>query len=915
MIFNRLFLLGSCCLILSGTVSAQVPDVVPGFPTSHSCTPGQLLHRRIGLGRIGNMAYHNGAIYTNNVGGGARREVRFTDPADPTSLTIVREGDLPLFHDQGTHSHTKVGDWLFSNWGGEIRFDSPGVNTEQSHPEGNIWIDQDSPDGGSLHRIYWPWAVPFNWIQYGSSPGRGRLWRFDRLLAEWEPLAADGVSGNGILLGNLLFIVSDASNLGVVAYDISPTFNEPPGPPRVLDKLSGSFGAYIGAVWQNYLVLAGGDPRDLMHVIDYSDPTALRLVTTLDLSGTPELDAGTNVPYVQTQDEFVFTRRHKIDMEALAPVLELDEVGDNRPPGSVPGELDVSQYTLPLGNLLVSGSYSFDGRDGYGVWCHQAEPDTRGPFVGYHVPRPGQANFPTGAPVSLVIAEELESYTIINGETVILRPVGGAPVDAWTSFAHDGVLTLTPKQDLDPDTTYELIVVPDGIKDAAGNGIEGLSFTFATGNSIDGGNRAPVIDSLARAPATTEPGQQVAISADAFDPESDPIEFRFSFGDGSPATAWSGANSVQHTFADAGHFEVKVQVRDLKPNNTRSVTTRTALQSVAAIPPGPLPTHSSSIAVDSSRRTVWVVNPDHGTVARLDADTGARLGATSLDALAGNDEGSRPVSVAVGPDGRAWVALAGADRVAVLSAGGTLADSISTGYGSAPQAVAISRDGSRVYASLKARGATDAGNGQLLRIDPADPDIAGRVELGPEAGALAVSGDGATVYVARFLSAKDFGEIWQVDGSAMTLTRTLDIWRDRGRSGLDAGGSDGPGVPNYISSIVLSPQQDWLWFSGIKMDTNRGEFFRRFPDTGRRRTHQPLAHRHRRRPPGTGLGRCHRFDLGAQLHLARRDAGRSRRLSGRRSLRFTGTDVPDHGLRAAGSRGAGGQAALLLSWR
>jgi len=818
--------IGFLALALLGGAVAQVPQVLPGFPNSLSCTPGQLFHRQIGLGRIGNMAYHNGAIYTNNVGGGSRREVRFTDVSDPTSLAIVEEGDLPLFHDQGTHSHTKVGDWLFSNWGGEIRRSSPGVNLFEQHPESLLWLDQPGPEGGGLHRIYWPWAVPFNWIQYGSSPGRGRLWRHDRLLAEWEPLAVDGVSGNGILIGNLLFIVSDASNLGVVAYDIGPTFNDPPEPPRVLDKLAGALGAYIGAVWENYLVLAGGDPRDLFHVIDYSDPTALRLVTTLDLSGTPEFNAGTNVPYVQTQDEYVFTRRHKINMETLSPVLELDEVGDNRPPGSVGGELDVSQYTLPLGNLLVSGSYSFDGRDGYGVWCHQAEPDTRGPFVGYHLPRPGQTGYPVGAPVSLVIAETLESYTIINGETILLRPVGGDPVDAWVSFAHDGVLTLTPKQDLATDTTYEVIVPPGGIKDAAGNGIQGLSFSFSTGNDVDGGNRAPVIETFERSPVTAEPGQSVMLSASAFDPENDPIEYRFSFGDGSAATDWGSADSVQHVFAEAGHFDVKVQVRDLKLNGTRSVTTRTATHTAAALPSGPLPTHSTSIAVDSDRRTVWVVNPDHGSVTRLDADSGARRGSTNLNVLnPDSNENSRPLSVAIGQDGRAWVALAGADRIALLDAQGTLLDSLETGFGSAPQAVALSRDGSRVYASLKAGAEDDPGDGALLRIDPANFSVTGRVRLGPSAGALAVSGDGQTVYIARFVSGKDFGEIWQVDGNAMAVSRTLEIWRDRGRRGLDAGGSDGPGVPNYIASLVLSPQQDWLWYAGIKMDTNRGDFF------------------------------------------------------------------------------------------
>src|SRR5262249_55114202 len=36
----------------------------------------------------------------------------------------------------------------------------------------------------------------------------------------------------------------------------------------------------------------------------------------------------------------------------------------------------------------------------------------------------------------------------------------------------------------------------------------------------------------------------------------------------------------------------------------------------------------------------------------------------------------------------------------------------------------------------------------------------------------------------------------------------------------------GPGVPNYITSLAVSPQQDWLWYTAIKMDTNRGLFFK-----------------------------------------------------------------------------------------
>src|SRR4029079_9412760 len=59
-----------------------VPPVVPGFPYQRACTPGQLLYRQVGLWRITNIIYHNGRIYSNNVGAGERREWAFTTPSD-----------------------------------------------------------------------------------------------------------------------------------------------------------------------------------------------------------------------------------------------------------------------------------------------------------------------------------------------------------------------------------------------------------------------------------------------------------------------------------------------------------------------------------------------------------------------------------------------------------------------------------------------------------------------------------------------------------------------------------------------------------------------------------------------------------------------------------------------------------------
>ncbi|MBD8525645.1 Ig-like domain-containing protein [Pseudomarimonas arenosa] len=811
---------------LSGTCLAQVPPVAPGFPNALTCTPGQLLHRDIGYDRTTNIIYHNGRLYSNDVGGGGRREWLFSNPNDPTSLSVVST-TLPGIADHGNHGHSKVGDYA---GGGQfyLRRVSPGVNANfDALIETYESIQLPPPGAFGLHHLYYPWAVPFHPINYSPSAGTARLWRADQLLGEWDALVEQGVAGNGVLMGNLLFIVSDQSMLGILAYDIAPMFESPPRAPQLLDKLTGAVGGYLGpAIWENYLLMVGGPNQDEMIVVDYSDPSNLRLAATIDLTGTPALNAGSNVPYLQTQDQYVFTRRHKIDMEQLRPVLELDEVGAARPAGSVAGQLDVSQYLLPLGNLLISGGYSFPGRDGIGVWCHQAGPDTRSPYVGYHVPRPEQTNFPLGAPISLFVSETLESFTIVNGTSIILRPLGGAPVDAWTSFAHDRILTLTPREYLQPNTTYEVVVAAGGIKDAAGNGIEGYSFRFSTGASASGGNAAPTIASLSADGGPVSPGTTVSFNAMASDAEGDSLQYRYTFGDGSPPTGWQSAAGASHQFDSEGHFEVKLQVRDLKPDGTRSVVVDTLVLTVAALPSGAQPTHSSSISLDESRRYVWAVDPDNDALIRYNADTGAVSLHADLRALTGATGSVHPLSVAVvQSSGEVWVAARDLDRVLVLSSAGSLLASIDTGYGSAPQAVAIQRDGSRAFVSLARRGTGNRDNGQLIRYSTATRSETGRLELGPTARAIALSGDGSRAFVGRLISAEHFGEIWDINTSTMSLTRTIRLRRDRGVDGLDAGGSDGPGVPNYLSSLVLSPQQDWLWYTAIKADTNRGEYF------------------------------------------------------------------------------------------
>lgn len=812
--------LGLVCFV--SELKAQVPAVPQAFPNNQTFTPGQLLFRQVGLGRITNIIYHNGNIYTNNVTGSDRRVWQWSNPNNIASLTNTLAqasgASIPLYNDHGNHAHTKVGDWFGGTFGMGIRRISPGVNGfGVTHPD---WLGTPND-----HQLYWPWSLAFNWIQYAAdNNGVAFVRRRNEMLYQWDSLAQHGVTGNSILMGNLLIVTSDESRLGILTYDISPTLETPPGPPILLDKLSGAVGAYIAVLWQNYIVLSRRD-TNTVDVVDWSDPTNLRFVTSIDVRGDSALNASSNVPYSQAQDEFIFTRRHKINMETLQTVLEFDEVGNNRPAGSVTGQLETSQYMMPMGQFLVTGSYSFAGRDGLGIWAHQAEPDTRAPTVAYHIPKDGQTHYPRHAPISILIHETLESYTMISGVTVIVRPVGGQPLDVWTSFSHDDVLTITPKEPLAANTTYEVVLPAGGIKDAAGNGIEGYSFTFSTGSLVQGSNSSPTVSSFTAAPAPATPGTPVQFTVVASDPEDDPMEYKFSFNDGSEPTEWTFSPTVTRTFGSAGHIEAKVQVRDLKPGGTSSLVTSVITLTVATAPTGPLPTHSAPIALDSLGRKVWTLNPDNDSVTAVDADTRIKISETDLAASLGLARVD-PRSLARSADGSLWVVCHDADKIVVLSgADGTVQHVIDTGYGSAPIGIAVTPDGASALVTLEGRGASDPGNGQLVRYNTVSRAETGRLELGPMPRAIAIQGDGTRALVTRFISPENYGEVWEVSlVSSLSLTRTLILRRDRGSRGKDSA-SDGKGVPNYLAGITISPDNRWAWVTAKKDQTQRGAFF------------------------------------------------------------------------------------------
>ena len=398
---------------------------------------------------------------------------------------------------------------------------------------------------------------------------------------------------------------------------------------------------------------------------------------------------------------------------------------------------------------------------------------------------------------------------------MILRPTGGSAVDATVSFSYDDVLTITPTSYLEPDTTYEVEIVDGGIKDVSGNGIVGYSFSFSTGGSVAGGNASPQIQSFNANPSPTTPGTEVTLTAAATDADAgDVLEYRFTFGEAGAVRDWSTDATAAHTYTTAGHYGVKVQVRDVRTGTPLSTVSQTGTVTVADAPPATAPTKSSPIALDAAGRRVWVVNPDNDSVSVIDPDTRARLAEHDLHALTGITGSIDPRSIAVDGAGNAWITCRDADRVIVLNAAGALVESIDVGYGSAPMGVAMTPDGATAFVSLESRG-------ELRRYDTATRSQNGSTALGPMPRAIAVTADGSRVLVTRFISNEEYGEVYDVDAVAMTLTRSIPLVRDRGRDGSSAG----RGVPNFVSGITISPLGDYAYFTAVKANTQRGTFF------------------------------------------------------------------------------------------
>jgi len=307
------------------------------------------------------------------------------------------------------------------------------------------------------------------------------------------------------------------------------------------------------------------------------------------------------------------------------------------------------------------------------------------------------------------------------------------------------------------------------------------------------------VDAVETMPA--EGGQEVTFTVDAFG--AGELLYSWNFGEGD--TAFTTSNTATFTFTTPGRHTITVTIRDGNGNEE----TRTFTQLVHLPLTVGKPASSSSILFHAARNEVWSVNPDNDLVTVIDAGMNSLVASIPVP-----DE---PRSLALGPDGRVWIASKGAATLSVVdpAAGYSLSGMYFLPVGSQPHGLVV--NGMAAYVVLEATG-------EVASIDTITGAELARTFVGDRPRHVSLSAAGDRLFVSLFVTPPLPGEATEApvvdDGASLYggVVKILDPASLGDISSITLRHSDrlvsehtGPGVPNYLGPAVVSPDGTAAW--------------------------------------------------------------------------------------------------------
>jgi len=283
--------------------------------------------------------------------------------------------------------------------------------------------------------------------------------------------AYGGVSAGPIdAVGTVLVVTTPKESGGAATLDIS----DPIKPTKLASFTTEK--SYIGQFYRHYVFLQ-------------SPMRAWDVLTNPANIGSGNSPIGTlntaTSEYMSFSDDFLFLG-HVRESAGAAPGASKINVADPRAMKQVNriwgrmdrGGINDDQFTISLGNLLVMGDDEAPYA-GFVIGVHQAAPDTTPPVVDTVLPKDKATAVSTKARIGISFSDNIELATV-NAASFIVRPMGGQPL-AGRWGLRMGVVNFDPDEDLQPATTYEVVLPKGGLTDLVGNALTAeFNSTFTT---------------------------------------------------------------------------------------------------------------------------------------------------------------------------------------------------------------------------------------------------------------------------------------------------------------------------------------------------------------------------------------------------------------------------------------------------
>ncbi len=443
-----------------------------------------------------------------------------------------------------------------------------------------------------------------------------------------------------------------------------------------------------------------------------------------------------------------------------------------------PANDDYAFITL-LGNMIaVTSDHSTSKKLSIGV--HDVNRDSLPPAVNFVVPANGSVNMNRKSRIGVCFTDFVEASSL-SSSTLTLRNTATLAVVPGTYSHMMGIVNFVPDALLDADSTYEVILKANGVRDWAGNAvpIEQIVSTFSTGQSISNYRMIVTPDS------PRQLGEAASFSATNSGVVAANLEHAWEFGDGTPLTAFSPSLTATHTFNSPGNFTLTLHTR---PQGETTATRATAVQVIHRPIPSIAPTRSSTIIHEGSSARVWNVNSDNNTVTAIQ-------GTAPYAKLHEVPVGSQPATLSAGPDGTIWVANKKDSTISIINAasGATIA-TMALPPGSSPHGLTMSPDLTKAYVALEDIG-------QVVEVDTLSRTLTRSVVTRSHPRNLALDPARGQLLVAHFVSPDDAGKVTRIDLATFSVAGLISMQPSMNPESS----TNGRGLPNYLGALAISP--------------------------------------------------------------------------------------------------------------